>query len=201
KKYILKSKERVWGELLEGEDDATVPLRPKPKTGPLIKEGEEERQDEEGVEERARKMEKLMDEVFSKEKDCAALVKVLRQENINYQTEREQYSPLTILCGRADVTEGQIKHALYLGAHKFHRDEDGCTALHWAAMKGVVAAATVLTSGTNHDVEKLLAIKDGDQKTPLDLAKESVEPAHEEVEAILLAAMKKLEAARMDALE
>ena len=81
----------MWGELLEGEDDATVPLRPKPKTGPLIKEGEEEGQEEEGVEERARKMEKLMDEVFSKEKDCAALVKVLRQENINYQTEREQY--------------------------------------------------------------------------------------------------------------
>jgi len=50
-------------------------------------------------------------------------------------------------------------------------------------------------------IQKLLAIKDGDQKTPLDLAKESVEPAHEEVEAILLAAMKKLEAARMDALE
>ena len=91
KKYILKSKERVWGELLEGEDDATVPLRPKQKAGQIKKEGEEEEQEEEGVEERARKMEKLLDEVFSKEKDCAALTKVLRQENINYQTEREQY--------------------------------------------------------------------------------------------------------------
>ena len=50
-------------------------------------------------------------------------------------------------------------------------------------------------------LQKLLAMKDGDQKTPLDLAKESVEPAHEEMEAILLAVEKKLEAARRDSLE
>lgn len=51
------------------------------------------------------------------------------------------------------MLEEQVKQALFLGAHKFHRDEDGCTALHWAAMKGAVAAATVLTSGSNRDVE------------------------------------------------
>lgn len=44
-------------------------------------------------------------------------------------------------------------------------------------------------------------MKDGDQKSPLDLAKESVEPAHEEVEAILLAAEKKLQAAKVEGLE
>jgi len=70
-----------------------------------------------------------------------------------YFNNPKYHSPLTVLCGRADVTEEQVKQALYLGAHKFHRDEDGCTALHWAAMKGVVAAATVLTSGSNRDVE------------------------------------------------
>ena len=43
------------------------------------------------MEERAKKMEKLLDEVFSKEKGCATLVKVLHKENINYQTEQEQY--------------------------------------------------------------------------------------------------------------
>lgn len=36
------------------------------------------------------------------------------------------------------------------------------------------------------DVEKLLKTKDGDGKTPLDLAKESVEPDHEEVQALLV---------------
>ena len=35
-------------------------------------------------------------------------------------------------------------------------------------------------------------MEDGDKKTALDLAKESVEPAHEEVEAILEAAMEKV---------
>jgi len=62
-------------------------LRPKDEKGRI----KDEKEDEEGVEERAKKMEKLLDEVFSKEKGCAALVKVLRKENINYQTEQEQY--------------------------------------------------------------------------------------------------------------
>jgi len=44
-------------------------------------------------------------------------------------------------------------------------------------------------------------MKDGDKKTPLDLASESVEPAHEEVEAILLAAEKKTQAAMVEDLD
>jgi ankyrin repeat protein len=109
-------------------------------------------------------------------------------------SKRERYSPLTVLCSRPDVTEEEVKKALYLGANRFHKDEDGCTALHWAAMKGVVAAAAVLTAASGKgpgsslaDVEKLLKTKDGDGKTPLALAKESVEPDHEEVEALLMA--------------
>jgi hypothetical protein len=65
-------------------------------------------------------------------------------------------------------------------------------------MKGVVAAAEVLTSGSNKDVEKLLGMEDGDKKTPLDLAKESVEPDHEEVEEILVGAQKRVETALVD---
>lgn len=111
--------------------------------------------------------------------------------SINYVTKQERYSPLTVLCSRQDVTEAEVKKALFLGANKFHKDEDGCTALHWAAMKGVVAAVAVLTavsSGASSlaDVEKLLKTKDGDGKTPLALAKESVEPDHEEVQALLV---------------
>ncbi|EWM20889.1 Ankyrin repeat-containing domain protein [Nannochloropsis gaditana] len=193
KKYVLGSKERVWGELLDGEDDATIPVG---AVGAVEKEGEGE-----SVEEKAKRMEKVMDEVFNKEKPCAALLKVLQKENVNYQTQQEQYSPLTVLCSRPDVTEEQVKQALFLGAHKFHRDEDGCTALHWAAMKGAVAAATVLTSGNNRDVEKLLGMQDGDKKTAVELAKESIEPTHEQVEAILQAAEKRIEAAMVENLD
>lgn len=111
--------------------------------------------------------------------------------SINYVTKQERYSPLTVLCSRPDVTQAEVKKALFLGANRFHKDEDGCTALHWAAMKGVVAAVAVLTavsSGASSlaDVEKLLKTKDGDGKTPLALAKESVEPDHEEVQALLV---------------
>lgn len=63
----------------------------------------------------------------------------------------------------------------------------------------MVAAVSVLTavpSGASlADVEKLLKTKDGDGKTPMALARESVEPDHEEVEALLVAAQKKVEAA------
>ena len=111
--------------------------------------------------------------------------------SINYVSKQEKYSVLTVLCSRPDVKEAEVKKALFLGADKFHKDEDGCTALHWAAMKGVVAAAAVLTavaSGASlADVEKMLKTKDGDGKTPLALAKESIEPDHEEVEALLVA--------------
>lgn len=206
KKYLMGSTERVWGEWLDGEDgNERVPLREQPE-GKEDKAGDED--DTSGVhggasavaatEAKAKLMEKVLDHVFNKEASCEVLIKMLTKENVNYMTKAEKYSPLTVLCSRPDVTEEQVKKALYLGAHKFHRDDDGCTALHWAAMKGVVAAAEVLTSGSNKDVEKLLGMEDGDKKTPLDLAKESVEPDHEEVEEILVGAQKRVETALVD---
>lgn len=139
-------------------------------------------------------------QVFNKEASCAALLKTCDKTTIKYVSKRERYSPLTVLCSRPDVTEAEVKQALYLGADKFHQDEDGCTALHWAAMKGAVGAVTALLAASSEkkslaDMEKLLKMKDGDGKTPLALAKESVEPDHEEVEALLSAAYKKIEAA------
>jgi hypothetical protein len=88
KKYVLGSKERVWGELLDGEDDATIPVG---AVRAVEKEGEGE-----SVEEKAKRMEKVMDEVFNKEKPCAALLKVLQKENVNYQTQQEQYRSVNV---------------------------------------------------------------------------------------------------------
>lgn len=171
------------------EDDATVPLRAGAGAGAGRLEQEKK---PESAAAKAERMEAVLDKVFNKEAPCAALLKACDKATINFVSAREGYSPLTVLCSRPDVTEQEVKQALYLGADKFHKDEDGCTALHWAAMKGVVAAAAVLTAAAGGskalaEVEKLLKTKDGDGKTPMALAKESVEPDHEEVEALLVA--------------
>lgn len=50
-------------------------------------------------------------------------------------------------------------------------------------------------------LQKLLGMQDGDKKTALELAKESIEPTHEQVEAILKAAEKRIEAAMVENLD
>ncbi len=168
-----------------------MPLRDQVQA--RLQDGKEKKEEGEGEskEAKAELMEELLDQVFNKEAPCSALLKQCDKTTINYTSKSERYSPLTVLCSRPDVTEAEVQKALFLGANKFHKDEDGCTALHWAAMKGVTAAVAVLTNASSSaalaDVEKLLRTKDGDGKTPLALAKESVEPEHEEVEALLVA--------------
>lgn len=163
-----------------------------------LQEGKEEA---ESAEAKAERMEKVLDQVFNRETSPAALLKQCTKATINYVTKQESYSPLTVLSSRPDVTEKEMKQAMFLGADKFHQDEDGCSALHWAAMKGVVAATAVLTAAASGsalaEVGKLLEMKDGDGKTPLDLAKESIEPNHEEVEALLIAVRLRLRVFRL----
>lgn len=50
-------------------------------------------------------------------------------------------------------------------------------------------------------LQKLLGMQDGDKKTALELAKESIEPTHEQVEAILQVAEKRIEAAMVENLD
>lgn len=134
KKYIMGSRERVYGESLEGEGEETVPLQGQGRLQQQQHEGEGEgktAEEAESEEARAERMEKLLDQVFNKEASCAALLKQCDKTTINYVSKQERYSPLTVLCSRPDVTEAEVKRALYLGTDKFHQDEDGCTALHW----------------------------------------------------------------------
>jgi len=160
KKYILGSKERVWGEKLAGEklDDSNVASTTD------VKKAEKESLPA-----------KMGDAIVAMWNDTTAdfdsfLPRALKEPNA--ASDSDKWTPLMVAAGSPSETTKFIKAMLANKATDVLKtDNDGWTALHWSAFHDrPVAAETLL--GNAKDADKLLAIKDSEGKTALEVAQQ-----------------------------
>ncbi|GKY93922.1 hypothetical protein MPSEU_000359100 [Mayamaea pseudoterrestris] len=99
--------------------------------------------------------------------DLAALMAELDRKNCNTQTKEDRWTPLMVLAGLgATGAPMAIRQLRKLGADTSIVDVEGWTALHWAAFHGQTETARELANET-----KLLAVKDKEGNTPIDMAR------------------------------
>ena len=82
-----------------------------------------------------------------------------------------------------------VQKILALGATASATDDEGWTALHWAAYHGNLSGATALCSYTASSggvtaVKSLVSLQDLEGKTALDLAKEELDEANSELKEL-----------------
>ena len=82
-----------------------------------------------------------------------------------------------------------VHKILALGADASATDDEGWTALHWAAYHGNLSGATALcsyaaSSGGGSAEKSLVHLKDLEGKTALDLAKEELDEANGELKEL-----------------
>lgn len=99
--------------------------------------------------------------------DIPKLLSYLTKENINTQTDPDQWTAIMILSGLKQTKESPIRECIDKGAKLTITDQDGWTCLHWAAFHGNATAAAVLIA----EQPSLASIKDKQQQTPLEVAK------------------------------
>ena len=92
------------------------------------------------------------------------------------KSESEATALMVLAAGVGDVT-GPLRAALELGCDAETTDDEGWTALHWAAFHGNLSGAACLAAAA----PALLAMKDDDGKTALALAQEELESATAEL--------------------
>jgi ankyrin repeat protein len=121
---------------------------------------------------------KNLEEVLLDTWDCGAkadlteLMSMLTKDNINTTvTSQDHWTPLMVLAGlNCPNSTTALQTALdTLGAKADITDNDGWTAMHWAAFHGSASAAELLLHATKG---VLLSVKDKEGKTPIDLARD-----------------------------
>jgi ankyrin repeat protein len=133
--------------------------------------------------------------------DLASMFSELQQKgkDINYRTHDDGWTALMTVAGNPLYDYQDITSLLALGSDPSVVDQDGWTALHWAAFRGnkdsLLAISDVygskkpgLNKGTLEDLAHLLKQKAGNGESVLDVA---VKGGNEEVKEILLAMYKK----------
>lgn len=102
--------------------------------------------------------------------DVAPLLLALNKTNANFQTKESAWSPLMIVAAlNAAKSDVVIKKLKDLGANVTVKDEEGWTALHWAAFHGSASGAKCLLEqfGTKSGI---MDVKDKEGKTPMEHA-------------------------------
>lgn len=100
--------------------------------------------------------------------NLAPLLAALNEKNVNYQTEDQRWTALMIISG---LNCPGVAAAIQLLRSDYKadltiKDNDGWTALHWAAFHNSEVAAKELSNET-----ALLTVKDKEGKTPEETAK------------------------------
>lgn len=161
KKYILGSKDRVWDEKLQGEKldaDATVAATNDVKKAdkPALPAS-------------------MSDAIVAMWNDTTAdfgsfLPRALKTPNAT--SDADKWTSLMVAAGSPSDTSAFIKAMIANSATDVLKtDNDGWTALHWSAFHDRPVAAEILL-GNAKDADKLIALKDNEGKTALEVAKQ-----------------------------
>jgi len=173
KKFILGSKERIWGEKFEGEEGIVMAeiAEGEETTQPAVKQST----DNTNKSKKDTFDEKLLNTWDAgKDANIPALIKEITKENVNYQTKEGNWTVLMILCGLPNVKADDIKRVIALGANVLLTDDDGCNALHWASYHNRPKAIEALFAELKSSSIKtqLLNKKSSENSTPLEVARE-----------------------------
>ncbi|KAF0689776.1 Aste57867_18795 [Aphanomyces stellatus] len=108
------------------------------------------------------------------EADFDKLVSLLKTDAEGIKTKTtDGWTALMVACGSPIDTEDVIKQLVTLGCPVRAADNDGWTALHWCAFHGCPEAAQVLLAAVSKDdAAFLVAAKDSQGRTPLEVASE-----------------------------
>jgi hypothetical protein len=103
--------------------------------------------------------------------DLGGLLAAINKKNCNFRTKESGWTPLMILAGlsASKGTTSAIRQVKELGGNPAITDAEGWNALHWAAFHGSIDGAREIAAKDENNI--LLAVKDKDGKTPLDLAR------------------------------
>uniref|UniRef100_A0A7S2B3M5 Uncharacterized protein n=1 Tax=Octactis speculum TaxID=3111310 RepID=A0A7S2B3M5_9STRA len=172
KKYVLGSEGRVFNEKLEGEELDAVEEKVDDKET-VTEAVEAEPADTCSVEAFKELISKTWND--GNAGDLEALVNQMSTTNMDAQSDSDLATALMVLAagGKADLGEKRtkvIEKALAIGADVNVVDNDGWTALHWAAYHGRAEAAKAICSVEN--AKSLIEMTDSEKKTALDHAKE-----------------------------
>jgi len=179
KKYVLGFTSRVYGEMLEGEprdgedaieEDGQSTGRGDAGVGGASAPPAEQAPVVGGRDSGGAELKQLISATWDagKAADVAALAKALTPSTVDTFGNNEATALMVVAASHGDVTEA-TRRILDLGADVRKTDEGGWTALHWASFHSNPSSTRVLCGVPG--VKGLLAMKDEDGETPLQLAK------------------------------